>query len=245
MPSPEPRGGHAAAGIFRCAGWRGGGMAARFARATAGDAGGRIRELRLSWSVAPCARGIRGRPEGRRLHRGKNVTVEYRFADGQFERFPGFISEFVKTKGRVIVTSAPGYPSAKKATSTIPIVFSIGDDPVKTGIVPSLNRPGGNVTGVYQFRRGLEGKRLGLLHEMIPKAPPSPFSSIQTIRLPNCNNAMCRKRRDRLGVQACVSRANAESEFDAAFASAVKRKLGRCWLLPPRSSTPSANSLSC
>ena len=101
---------------------------------------------------------------------GKNVAIEYRFADGQFERFPGFISEFVKRKVAVLVTSSAGVPSAKKATSTIPIIFTMGDDPVKTGIVPSLNRPGGNVTGVYQFTTGLEGKRLGLLHDMIPKA---------------------------------------------------------------------------
>ena len=157
---------------------------------------------------------------------GKNVAIEYRFADGQFERFPVFISEFVKREVAVIVTSSFGVPVAKKATSTISIIFTMGDDPVKTGIVPSLNRPGGNVTGVYQFTTGLEGKRLGLLHEMIPKA-----STLAVLIHPN-NPASESQRRDvqeaadRLGVQLLVLRANAESEFDAAFASAVKQKAG-------------------
>src|SRR5262245_4697080 len=102
---------------------------------------------------------------------GQNVAVEHRFAEGQFERFPAFVSEFIRRKVSVIATTSnAGVLAAKKATSTIPIVFSIGDDPVKLGIVPSLNRPAGNLTGVYQFATGLEGKRLGLLHEMVPKA---------------------------------------------------------------------------
>jgi putative ABC transport system substrate-binding protein len=157
---------------------------------------------------------------------GKNVAIEYRFADGQFERFPAFISEFVKQKVAVLVTSGPGVPIAKKATSTIPIIFTMGDDPVKTGIVPSLSRPGGNVTGVYQFTTGLEGKRLGLLHDMIPKA-----STVAVLIHPN-NPASESQRRDvqeaadRLGVQLLVLRANAESEFDAAFAGAVQQKAG-------------------
>ena len=157
---------------------------------------------------------------------GKNVAIEYRFADGQFERFPGFISEFVKRKVAVIVTSSAGVPIAKKVTSTIPIIFTMGDDPVKTGIVPSLNRPGGNVTGVYQFTTGLEGKRLGLLHEMIPKA-----STLAVLIHPNNPASELQQRdvqetADRLGVQLAVLRANAESEFDAAFASAVKQQAG-------------------
>jgi putative ABC transport system substrate-binding protein len=92
--------------------------------------------------------------------------------------------------------------------------------------VPSLNRPGGNVTGVYQFTTGLEGKRLGLLHEMIPKA-----STLAVLIHPNNPASELQQRdvqetADRLGVQLAVLRANAESEFDAAFASAVKRQAG-------------------
>ena len=182
----------------------------------------------LSSSAGVLRRALAGFEDGLKAGyiAGKNVAIEYRFADGHFERFPGFISEFVKQKVAVLVTSGPGVPIAKKATSTIPIIFTMGDDPVKTGIVQSLSRPGGNVTGVYQFTTGLEGKRLGLLHDMIPKA-----STVAVLIHPN-NPASESQRRDvqeaadRLGVQLLVLRANAESEFDAAFAGAVKQKAG-------------------
>jgi ABC-type uncharacterized transport system substrate-binding protein len=158
---------------------------------------------------------------------GQNVSVERRFAEGQFDRFPGFISEFVRSKASVIVTTSnPGVLAAKKATTTIPIVFSLGDDPVKLGIVPSLNRPEGNITGVYQFTTGLEGKRLGLLREMLPKAstiavlihPNNPPSESQ---LRDVNEAA-----KSLGVKLVVVRANVESEFDAAFTTVVQQKAG-------------------
>jgi len=156
---------------------------------------------------------------------GQNVTVEYRFAEGQFDRFPGFISEFIQRKAFVIVTtSTAGALAAKKATSTIPIVFSTGDDPVKLGIVPSLNRPGGNLTGVYQFASGLEGKRLGLLHEMVPHA-----STLGVLLHPNFGSFQTQLRdvqeaAARLGVKLIATRANAESEFDAAFSTITQQK---------------------
>jgi len=102
---------------------------------------------------------------------GQNLALEYRFAEWQFDRFPALASDLIHRQVSVIVASSPqGALAAKRATTTIPIVFSIGADPIETGIVSSLSRPGGNVTGVYQFTAGLEAKRLGLLHEMIPKA---------------------------------------------------------------------------
>jgi putative ABC transport system substrate-binding protein len=157
---------------------------------------------------------------------GQNVTVEYRFAEGQLDRLPGFISEFIRREVAVLVTTSAGVLAAKKATSTIPIVFSVGDDPVNTGIVPSLNRPGGNLTGVYQFATGLEGKRLGLLHELVPNAP-----ALAALIHPN-NAASESQLRDvqeaasRLGVQLAVAHANAENEFETAFASVVRQKAG-------------------
>jgi putative tryptophan/tyrosine transport system substrate-binding protein len=101
---------------------------------------------------------------------GQNLALEYRFAEGKLDRFPALISDLVQRKVAVLVVSTPqGAFAAKQATTEIPIVFSIGSDPVAVGLVPSLNKPGGNLTGVYQFTAGLESKRLGLLHEMVPK----------------------------------------------------------------------------
>jgi putative tryptophan/tyrosine transport system substrate-binding protein len=121
----------------------------------------------------------------------------------------------------VLVTTGPGALAAKQATTTIPIVFSIGADPVEIGLVPSLNRPGRNLTGVYQFATGLEAKRLGLLHEMIPKA-----TTIGVLVNPNYPTSEAQIRdveeaSTRLGLQAVVVRANIESEFDRAISAII------------------------
>jgi putative ABC transport system substrate-binding protein len=103
---------------------------------------------------------------------GRNVVVEYRWAEGQTERLSGLAADLVRRS--VAVISTGGSPTAslaaKAATSTIPIVFAFGGDPVESGLVASLSHPGGNVTGVSQLSNVLEGKRFGLLHELIPTA---------------------------------------------------------------------------
>jgi putative ABC transport system substrate-binding protein len=156
---------------------------------------------------------------------GQNLAVEYRFAAGQFDRFPALASDLIRRQVSVLfASSVAGVRAAKEATSTIPIVFSVGDDPVASGLVPSLNRPGGNLTGAYQFAAGLEAKRLGLLHEMVPKA-----TTIAVLVNPNYSGAENQLREvqeaaARLGVQLVIVRANVESDFDAAFSTLVQQR---------------------
>ena len=159
---------------------------------------------------------------------GRNVAVEYRWAEGQYDRLPALVADLVRLQVSVIVSGggAPAVLAAKAATTTIPIVFSLGADPVGLGVVVSLNRPGGNITGVYQFTSGLEAKRLSLLHEMIPKATP-----IAVLVNPNFADAENQLRdveeaAARLEVQLVIVRANAEGDFDAAFSTLVRQRAG-------------------
>ena len=156
---------------------------------------------------------------------GQNVTVELRSVEGQLDRFPALVSDLIRRRVAVLaVSSSPGARAAKHATSTIPIVFAVGEDPVALGIVDSLNRPGGNMTGVYQFTTGLEAKRLSLLREVAPKAITiavliNPNYSASDTQLRDVQEAA-----PRLGVQLAVVRANTENDLDAAFATLVQHR---------------------
>jgi putative ABC transport system substrate-binding protein len=158
---------------------------------------------------------------------GQNLTLEYRFAEGQFDRFPAFASDLIQRQVSILVVSSPqGALAAKQATTVVPIVFSVGADPVEVGLVSSLSRPGGNVTGVYQFTAGLEAKRLGLLHEMVPKADIigvllNPNYAASKSQLRDVQEAAAH-----LGLRLVIVRANTESDFDAAFSTVVSQRAG-------------------
>jgi ABC-type uncharacterized transport system substrate-binding protein len=156
---------------------------------------------------------------------GQNVTIEYRWAEGQFHRLPGLAADLVRRQVALIMTSGPPASSAAKAaTGTIPIVFTTGDDPVAAGLVPSLNRPGGNVTGVSFFTIALGAKRLELLHELVPNA--TIIAMILNPRSPNADVQLkdAQAAAHALGQQIHVFNASTENEIDAAFTDIAKQK---------------------
>jgi ABC-type uncharacterized transport system substrate-binding protein len=156
---------------------------------------------------------------------GQNVAVEYRWAEGRYERFPELAAELVRRQVSVIVT--PGNPvaanAAKAATSAIPIVFAVGGDPVKLGLVASLARPGGNVTGVNFFVTELAAKRLGLLRELLPTA-----ARVAVLVNPANQPTAESTARDvqaaagGIGLQIHILNASTIREIDAAYASLVR-----------------------
>jgi putative tryptophan/tyrosine transport system substrate-binding protein len=157
---------------------------------------------------------------------GRNIATEYRWTEGQYDRAAALAADLVALQVAVIVSvGLPLALAAKAATTTIPIVFLIGDDPVKFGLVASLNRPGGNVTG-FSFLAPIEAKRVELLHELVPKA-----STIAALVNPKFSSAEVRVTAVRdaataLGLQLTVYNASSESEIDIAFASVAERRTG-------------------
>jgi putative ABC transport system substrate-binding protein len=159
---------------------------------------------------------------------GRNVTIEYRYADGQYDRLPALAADLVDRRVAAIVATAgtPTIRAAKAATSTIPIVFVIGGDPVTFGLVTSLNRPGGNITGVTLIAAETVAKRLGLLLELVPTASDigalanlaNPISKPQLTELETAAHT--------LGRRLHVLNASAESDFAAAFAAMEQQRIG-------------------
>jgi putative ABC transport system substrate-binding protein len=153
---------------------------------------------------------------------GNNVALDYRSAEGQVDRVPAIVSDLVGRSASVLGLSTSGALAAKQAGTAIPVVFTSAEDPVKLGLVASLNRPGGNFTGIYLVTGGLEAKRLGLLHEMVPKA-----TTIAVLIDPNFP-AFDSQLRDlhesaaRLQVQLVVAHAKTERDFGPAFSTFVQ-----------------------
>lgn len=158
---------------------------------------------------------------------GQNVRIEYRWAEGQYQRLPSLAAELVQRQPTVIVTTGGSGAAlaAKAATTKIPIIFSAGDDPVEAGVVSSLNQPSGNVTGATFITTLLEAKRLELLHELLPNVGVIAM-------LVNANNELkgevqqAQEAADRLGVKLIVLNAANEDAIDASFATMIRKGAG-------------------
>jgi putative ABC transport system substrate-binding protein len=159
---------------------------------------------------------------------GQNLEVQYRWAEGQYDRLPALASELVRRRVAVLVAAGAVHTAlaAKSATTTIPIVFGNGSDPVKFGLVGSLNRPGGNITGVSFFTSQLEAKRLGLLHELVPRARTiAAFVNPQNSNAENQSRDL-KEAANTLGLQLQILNPASVSDFDTAFASVVQMQAG-------------------
>ena len=166
---------------------------------------------------------------------GQNVTVEYHWLEGQYDRVPALVAGLVRRRVAVIaaVGSTPAALAAKGATTTIPIVFGLGDDPVELGLVTNLAQPGGNVTGTNFFFFEVAAKRLGLLHDLVPKAariavlvnPANALNTESILReMPEAARA--------IGLQIQILNATSRSEIEAAFATIVRERADALFIAP-------------
>jgi putative ABC transport system substrate-binding protein len=157
----------------------------------------------------------------------ENVAIVYRWAEGRYDRLPALAAELVAKRVSVMVATGGLSSSlaAKDATKTIPIVFTLGSDPLKAGLVASLNRPGGNVTGISLFAYLLDAKRVELMHELVPSAtmiallanPNNPQTDAQLADV----EAACRT----FGQQVVILKARSDSEIEEAFAALAQRRV--------------------
>ena len=195
------------------------------AGAAAGDAGGRVHHAGIAGTVrSPRGRIPSGLEEAGYVE-GQNVAIEYRWAEGQYDRLPAIAAELVRRQVAVIVATGgePAMLAAKTATTSIPIVFSAGADPVARGFVASFSRPGGNITGATQFTTALSAKRIGLLRELVPNADPigvliNPSFPASADVIKDAQEAA-----SQIGVRLLLLTAPTESEFEPAFATFVER----------------------
>jgi putative ABC transport system substrate-binding protein len=157
---------------------------------------------------------------------GQNVAIEPRYADNQLDRLPGLIAELIRRPVNVIMGNSLAALAAKTATTTVPIVFASGTDPVRDGLVASLSRPGGNITGTVFFGPDLGPKRLELLHQLVPKATT-------IAALMHLSSSVAKKERSDIvtaaqakGLRLLVLEIGSERDIEAAFAAAVQSGAG-------------------
>jgi putative ABC transport system substrate-binding protein len=178
-------------------------------------------------SYAPWSNAFRNGLNETGYVEGQNVMVEYHWLEGQFSRLPSLMADLVRRSVAVIATPGGNLAAqaAKAATTTVPIVFSVGEDPVKLGLVASLARPGGNATGINFFAQELVAKRLGLLHDLVPKAvriavlvnPANvPTTEVTLREIPEAAR--------RLGLQIQVLNASTSREIEAVFATLARER---------------------
>ena len=199
-------------------------MAAAGAR-SAGSSGHRLPEQRVAGTIRTIRGCFRQSLNDAGYVEGRNVAIEFRWAEGQNDRLPALAADLVRRQVTVILANGPSISAAMAATAVIPIVFSTGADPVQLGFVASLNRPGGNVTGVTFLVNTIGAKRLELLNELVPAAtligflvdPTNPASEAETRDMQTAA--------DTLGRILLVVKASTESELDAAFAIFVQARI--------------------
>ena len=166
---------------------------------------------------------------------GQNVTIEYHWLEGHYDRLPTLMADLVRRKVAAIATtgSGPAALAAKAATATIPVIFGLGEDPVKLGVVASLARPGGNATGINFFANEVIAKRLRLLHDLLPKAvhftvllnPANAMSAESTVR-------PVQEAAATLGLQLRIINATTIAEIDAVFASLARERPDALFVAP-------------
>jgi putative ABC transport system substrate-binding protein len=163
---------------------------------------------------------------------GQNVAIEYRYADNQIDRLPALLADLISRRVAAIVVNNGAAAAAKAATTTIPIVLAVGGDPVRDGLVASLNRPGGNITGVSFLGGQLGSKRLELLHQLVPKAttmgmlvdPGSPETEAEQKSVQAAAQGM--------GLQLIILDIRSDGDVEAAFATLVQRGAGAVLMGP-------------
>jgi putative ABC transport system substrate-binding protein len=175
------------------------------------------------WQVAALRKGLSeaGYVEGR------NVAIEYHLAEGHYDQLPSLAADLVRREvAAIFVAGIPAARAAKVATGTIPIVFSFGEDPVKEGLVASLNRPGGNITGFSHFTNQLIGKRLAMLCEIAPKATVLGFLVDAANPVSGPDAATARSAADALGRKLEVVEVRGVGDVERAFATMAERRVG-------------------